>query len=719
MKASRTTAWRCLNYGACSKADASEPVEIITDAAFRCQECGGIDGILMKGKRPNYPLFGLVAGGLALLVVIVILIAGGEESKTSLVIKSRKIGPIITPLKYENGIDRQVLVRPDAKLYQEPDGDTTVEPKPSSFERFYVYGDDSQSKRISVGRTNVAEDGWIERGDTVEWPHSMIASFEEPQNRHPVLFFREEEPLRRLLDDSTGPSAAVTQHYKTIADHIGRGKVLPVDYPVVCIEPNHHADQPLIMPVLDARVLEGPVKGTRMLKVAAAGEERGATDFRSERYVKLLRELQEAEEKRRLSELRVDLDLVFVIDMTGTMQPWVDGLLKAMSEIVATVDGGSGKGGGIRFGLWGYQDKDTMPGIQFRTRNFTSELHSATDFRNLLESVKVNRMTPDSYPEDVFAGVTDAISRTDWRPNAQKVIVLIGDAPGHTAVKNGAREDFDTGQVRQLANDARIQIASIAIKDSGKTEYTPYHSKLEEQFAFLARNPGQKSSSYLAINQAGFSSFRNKMEDILAVFLTQPASSTSTEEEPVSDAGKIALGILESARARVVSAAVNESGDVVMPRDITGWVYEMDLMDPSVRSLQPKLLVTRAELNTLVGLADHLVTQLEEAAILGRDFYDQLLGAVAGAASGGRSAGAGVQLPAFLLGLPYQSELMSHSAEWFRALDSEGQQQFIASIKAKLNYYRKINETPALWRSLSHEASAREQVAEIPLSQLP
>jgi serine/threonine-protein kinase PpkA len=724
MKSKKTMAWRCLNYGACQKADASEPVEAIAGGIFRCPECGGDDGIQIKGKKPNYGLFGLAGGAAVLLLVLVMLIAGGgdggggddddddDDDGDGEVV-------IVEPLKYENGIDRQVLARPDAMLYAAPEGGATVDPKPNSFERFYVYGDDPQSKRIAVGRTNIAKDGWIEREDTVEWPHSMIVSFEDSQNRHPVLFFRDEAPLQALLDEPSALSSSVNQHYRTIADHIGRGEVLPVDYPVICIEPDHHADQPLIMPVLEARLMEGDAGGARMLKVSAAGEERGATDFQSERYIKLLRELQEAAERRRLSELRVDMDLVFVVDMTGTMQPWVDGLMKAMSEIVAGADGGSNKSGWVRFGLWGYQDKDTLEGIKFRTWNFTSELQTATDFRSLLESVKVNRMTPDSYPEDVFAGVTDAISKTPWREDAQKVILLIGDAPGHTTVKDGARDDFDVGQVRQLASDAHIQIASIAILDSSKPEYAAYHPKLLKQFEDLARNPGQSASSHLSIDQTGSASFLSKMEDILQVFMEQPASSGAPEDKPTSDAGKMAEIILDSARARVVSAAVNESGEVVMPRDITGWVYEMDLLDPSVRSLQPKLLVTRAELNTLVGMVDHLATQLVEAAILDKDFYDELLGAVAGAASGGRSESAGVQLPAFLQGLPYQSDLMSHSAEWFRALDDGGKQSFIASIKAKLNYYKKVYETPSLWRSLSSGGSFENQVAEIPFSQLP
>jgi hypothetical protein len=208
------------------------------------------------------------------------------------------------------------------------------------------------------------------------------------------------------------------------------------------------------------------------------------------------------------------------------------------------------------------------------------------------------------------------------------------------------------------------------------------------------------------------------MEELLGILLTQPAD-LSSESEPVTEAGEIARSILERARATIVSAEVTETGESIMPRDFEGWAYELDLMDPSVRALEPKLLVTRAELNTLVDLASDVIRKLEEAVILGGDFYGQLLDAVAGAASGGRASGEGIQLPAFLQGLPYQSDMMGKSADWFQALDSDGQQQFISQVKAKLSYYRMVYETPALWRSLSRVSSAGDQVAEIPFSQLP
>ena len=734
MKKNKANAWRCLNYGRCDVADSSEAVELPPGSEFLCPKCGGDDGIRLKPKPPNFPLFGLLGGAALLVIAIIVLLAGGGTSicatchkkpcvcTTTEVCSScglRHSGPCFTPpLKYPNGIERQVLVRPDAVLYRELMGTDAAETQPNTFDRYYVYGDDPQSDRLWVGRSNVEPDGWLKRDDTMEWKHSTIVSFNEMGNRHPVLFFREMEPLHNLVKTPASINEAVTAHYANIESHIARGEVLPPDYPIICIEPRHHTNEPLIMPVLDARMPEDASLG-RMLRVAAAGESRGETSFQSERYVQLLRKLKEAEEAQRLSEVRVDVDLVFVIDMTGTMQPWVDELLDAVKGVVAEFGNKPDSKTGIRFGLWGFQDKENLSGIQFRTKNFTHSLKEAADFRDLLETIKVNRMTPDSYPEDVFAGMTDAIRRTSWRDGAQRVMILIGDAPGHTTVKLGGREEMNAPQVRQLATDAGVQIASIAVKDSSNTAYVQYHVPLEEQFKELARNPGLKKISYIQIDQAGTASFRKGMEDLLGVFLQQPDVSAPAENVPTSEAGQIARSILESARARIVSAEVNESGEPVMPRDIDGWVYELDLLDSSVRALEPKLLVTRSELNTLVDLASEVVRKLDESVILGTDFYGQLLDAVAGVASGGRASGEGSQLPAFLQGLPYQSDMMGKSAEWFQALDNDGRQQFISKVKAKLTYYRMVNETPTLWRSLSQGASFRNQVAEIPFSQLP
>ena len=155
-----------------------------------------------------------------------------------------------------------------------------------------------------------------------------------------------------------------------------------------------------------------------------------------------------------------------------------------------------------------------------------------------------------------------------------------------------------------------------------------------------------------------------------------------------------------------------------MPSDFTGWAFEQDLVDPSIPALEAKLLVTRQELNLLVGLAENLVDKLASASILGTNFYDQMLEVVTGTVTGGRSDALKDKLP-FLKGLPYRSEIMDRSAEWFMALDKAGQEKFISSIRSKLTYYREVSDTPARWCPLSPGAPQNLRVAEIPLSQLP
>ena len=651
-------------------------------------------------------------------MIVVWLLGGGKGTEGPLPQPSpsassspaAKTAPVVGP----NGLPMQVLAKPGAEMFYDRAGGK-ASCQPTNFERLFVFDQDPASEKIQVGRTNLQADGWIPKKDTMDWPHSIVVNFRDQQNRHPVLFFRDQDDLRKLVGSDKREDAA-KQYYQEIDEHIRQGQVLPANFPVISIEPSHDGQQLIILPALAAEFIQINGVETRLLKVAAAGERRGGSDFRSDGYIKMLRELRQAAAARELSLKRIDMDIVFVVDTTGSMQPWVDGVFEAMRRIVQTA--GTNGTELVRFGLWGYQDDDTMKGIQYRTRNFTPALATAKEFAGVISKVRVNKMTDDDYPEDVFAGVMDAIANTAWR-SKNRVLVLIGDAPGHTTKREGGRKDIDTPAVRQIAIDAGVQIATLSIKDNSNPAYAQYHPMLEQQFKKLGENPGGRGPAYLSVNDKGVQIFQGMIEQLIGTLVDQPTALGKPLVEAPLDAGGIARGMLDSARARVVAQTLNASGESVMPNDITGWVFERDLIDPAIPALEAKLLVTRQELNHLVGLAEDLVEKLDNARILGTDFYSQMLEAVTGAATGGRSDTLKQDLPAFLKGLPYRSGIMDRSAEWFRALDAEGQKEFVSSIRSKLTYYREVNETPARWRSLSANASANLQVAEIPLNQLP
>lgn len=705
--------WRCQNYGSCPKADDRSPIALPPDTPFRCPECGGEEGIMLRRKK-RFPVMPVAVGAAALLTLfgLVKLLQGPEKHPRITIKNGGNRGPVTDS---RMAIEKQVLARPKSEFFKDTKGGGKLDRKPKNFERLFVFG--SENGWIEVGDTRRKPIGWMKEADTVDWPHSIVVEYGSPENRYPVLYFKDDQELAKILDAGEQRQAIVLKLYEEVEKAAGEGRTLPAGHPVVCMEPGQINRELCISPVLSAKLVEIDGKQARMLSVTAAGMERGATAFDNPEYVKLLQQNREIAKKRGIEALEgVDLDLVFVVDTTGSMQPWVDGLSAAISDLVRKIELNPKAAGRVRLGLWGYQDNTGFSGIQYLTKCFTPNLMEAKDFSGVLRGLKVNKKTPDKYPEDVFAGVTEAIRKTQWR-SKNRFIMVIGDAPGHTTSKQGGATDIDAPQVRQIADDAGVDMVALAIKDSSDPDYVKYHALLESQLMILATN-GNRQPAYLSVTeaeQASFTEIMSRLVGELAEQKTLGQPETPKSSDPALD---IAKSLLESAKVRVVSEVVNTEGKSVTPRDINGWVLDRDLVKPEIVSMEPKLLVTRTELNKLLIMAEGLIRNAEDAKIVGGDFYDAVLKAVAGSASNNRTENLTARLPDFIKGLPYKSEFMEKSKDWWASPSHEDQDRFITEMKAKLSYYRMVNESPALWKPLSRETASGDYVAAIPLSQL-
>ncbi len=743
--------WRCQNYSACTHADHSTLIPLAADTPFRCPECGGEEGIIYKIKKilPVKPLLAGAAGLLLLLGLFKLLQPppqmvnwfcenyatcymakkGGQtaislpkgEPFFCLKCKGAKGGNIRTPddtvvvTDIRTAVDKQVLARPKSTLFKNAKGDVKDDRKLKSFERLFVFG--SESGLLNVGDTRTAPIGWMKEEDTVDWPHSIVVEYGSPEKRKPVLYFKDAQDLTDIVDAGEQRSEKVLKLYEEVEKATGEGRTLPQDYPIVCMEPGQMSSKLNINPVLESKFVELDGKQARMLRVTAAGEDRGATTFDNPDYIGRRQQNRALANKAGLDALEgIDLDLVFVVDMTGSMQPWVDGLFKAITDLAKSMELNPKVSGRVRLGLWGYQDNPGFSGIQYLTKCFTPTLLNAKDFTGVLDGLKVNKKTPDKYPEDVFSGVNDAIRKTQWR-SKNRFVMIIGDAPGHTTKEKGGMADIDALQVRQIANDAGVQMVALAIKDSSNPDYLQYHTTLESQFKTLATNRN-RAPAYLSVTEGGQSSFTEMMGRLVGELaeqktLTQPAAPEA--RDPALD---IAKSLLESAKARLVSEVVDKEGKSVVPRDINGWVLDRDLLNPEITSLEPKLLVTKTELNKLLITTEDLIRKAQAANITGSPFFEAILKAVAGSASNNRTENLKERLPDFIKGLPYKSDFMEKSKETFNGMKQQEQELFIKAMKAKLSYYRTVNENPALWKPLSREAASGDHVAAIPFSQL-
>lgn len=120
---------------------------------------------------------------------------------------------------------------------------------------------------------------------------------------------------------------------------------------------------------------------------------------------------------------RSGLDLVFVLDSTGSMGGVIEGAkrrMEAMAEVLRALVPDK-----VRIGVVTYRDRD--PSEEYLTR----EVPLGEDvYRSINFMSTVGAGGGGDRPEDVLSGLREAF-RQKWRPHSRRVVILIGDAPPH------------------------------------------------------------------------------------------------------------------------------------------------------------------------------------------------------------------------------------------------------------------------------------------------
>lgn len=119
------------------------------------------------------------------------------------------------------------------------------------------------------------------------------------------------------------------------------------------------------------------------------------------------------------------LDIVICIDTTSGMQPMMRSLSDALAQMIEIAPGISPKMrlGVVQFKDYGELGKPGVRVVQALTKNFRSVYKKVA---------KLNAFGGNDMPEAVFGGVQLALGKSmKWSRNANKVLVLISDAPPH------------------------------------------------------------------------------------------------------------------------------------------------------------------------------------------------------------------------------------------------------------------------------------------------
>lgn len=596
----------------------------------------------------------------------------------------------------------RILTRPDAELLAEAGGGDGAAVPP--FTPFYVYG--RQDGFVEVGPSpSEAPTGWIAEASTIPWRQNVVAAFTNPAGRPRQLMFDSQESLLALMEHESliEMEQALIEEADEGAPREGSG--------VVSVEPEEHLDIQenfYILPILDFEETFHPLTylDNLHLKVASVP-------------------LQEAGGAARTAET-FEAGIVFVIDTTQSMEPYIQETRAALMGIIDTLRA-SPVAEAVHFGAIAFRDNpDSAPGLEYRTR-IVAPLARRPDIAAVAEAVGATAEAEASsrrFNEDSLSGIASALE-LDWDqeddPFGGRYIVLVTDAGPKPAADPDSGTGLNVEEVRGLAAEADIAVLTLHVKTpSGAGN----HDYAEQAYRALSRF-GQDSYYYPIEGEdrdAFRTAFRAQAERIAQVIVNDVATARDEaapfEETEATEAERV-LG-----NAMLLSY-LGGGGQAQAPDVFEAWVSALAISDSAQTALEPRLLLTKNELATVSDLTRDFIDMAEgiESTAEAEAFFDELQTAIVRLSQNpdrvlnpeAETAGDALE---FLRDLPYRSQILNMDMDRWIASAVE-RRTIVDGLKPKQRLYRALLEDSRVWTALHEGAADGEHVYPIPLAFLP
>jgi hypothetical protein len=192
---------------------------------------------------------------------------------------------------------------------------------------------------------------------------------------------------------------------------------------------------------------------------------------------------------------RAKLDVLFLIDATGSMGDEIDRLKESVTAVARRVDGLEANPD-LRLGMTVYRDRGDA--YVTRTFDFTSDVAA---FNDALASVEAGG--GGDTPEDMNAALHEALTAPAWRgDDTVKLVFLIADAPPHLDYQDGPdyADDLRTAARRGV----KLQpIASSGLDDQGEYVFRQLAQMTMGRFTFLTygadgASPGDSTDHHVS-----------------------------------------------------------------------------------------------------------------------------------------------------------------------------------------------------------------------------
>ncbi|MCK5417442.1 MAG: VWA domain-containing protein, partial [Desulfobacterales bacterium] len=353
--------------------------------------------------------------------------------------------PLLIPGK--RTLYQKVITHPGTKLYVLAGNSAKVLEKwVKPFTVFYVY------QRASVGgepwlevglSSTEGTIGWIKGSKASDWNQALTLVFSERTGRQPALFFKDLKSLQKVAGSpSPGEQAAqLASQFATIQS----GSISPpAQFPALAVEPPEEAvsrKRFYLMPIFQALEL---FEGVKFLEVASIDPGSG----------------------RFPEDIELKTAIVFVIDTTISMKPYIDRTREAVRKIYDTIEKAdlSDK---VAFGLVAFRNSTKKtPGVEYVVR-VVSDLRDGREreqFELALAQAQEAKISTHSFNEDAFAGLKTALEKLNWSPYLSRLAFLITDAG---AIRNDdpfSSTDMNEAEIADMAAAKGVKIFALHLK---------------------------------------------------------------------------------------------------------------------------------------------------------------------------------------------------------------------------------------------------------------
>jgi len=614
---------------------------------------------------------------------------------------------------------QRVLAVPGARLATKPGrpGSETVTP----FTAFYVYArrELDGTPWIEVGTDqHGTRAGWLPAVSTIEWNHGLTAAFRDPAGHDRVLLYKDRDSLRRLVQQRD--LAAYDKLY-----HEAEQGQLSADSPVVAIQPSGYIDIREDFYLVPIRRYEDAYLGSepaRLLEVSSVPLN------------------SEPEPPGKAGEPPRDYTagLVFVVDSTLSMGPYIERTREAVKKIYDTLSA-AGQLGHVNFGLVAFRDNlAATPSQDYLVRTYVDlrQGGNAAGFLSRVNSLRAAPVSNQDFIEDSYAGVKQAIEAMDWKGYAARYIVLVTDAGPRSADDPLSSTGLGPDSLRQLAQDKGIAIFVMHLLTPAKMAD---HAADAKPYRRLADFPGI-GSLYYGVPTGDVGEFGTAVDALAGQITEQVRLAAAGKESPAPVAAANADAKFTELQAKVAKLGyalrlryLQKAQGGRVPDVFDAWLLDRDFRDPARPTLDVRVLLTRDQLSDLNDVLTQVLGKAEEGLLSPQNFLNELkslaatlsrtpeqLGATTATTAGeGNSLADLGFMREYIEDLPYTGEVLGLSLEDWQSWPTKQQVAFLNRLEEKVNYYRALHDHTDLWVSLNGGAVGGDSVFPLPLEMLP